>query len=55
MKKTKVKYKKSKYKKVSKRDKKLRAKKPGKRKSAAGRTYYETRANRSDLFPSLKY
>jgi hypothetical protein len=30
-------------------DKKKQAKKPGKRKSATGKTYYETRANRSDV------
>lgn len=30
------------------KDKKFQAKEPGKRKSASGRTYYESRANRSD-------
>lgn len=31
-----------------KQDKRLKAKKAGKRKSASGETYYESRANRSD-------
>ena len=34
------------------RDKNLRAKKPGKRTSKTGNTYYESRANRSDKNPS---
>ena len=32
-------------------DKRLRAKKPGKRISASGKVYYERRANRSDVNP----
>ncbi|MEM4364076.1 MAG: hypothetical protein QXS90_02235 [Candidatus Diapherotrites archaeon] len=33
----------------TKRDKLFRAKKPGKRKSKSGKTYYEYRRNRADL------
>ena len=36
-----------------KKDKRVQAKKPGKRKSATGRTYYERRKNRSDKPGSL--
>lgn len=32
-----------------KQDKKLKAKHPGKRKSASGNTYHESRPNRSDV------
>lgn len=32
-----------------KQDKKIKAKHPGKRKSASGKTYHESRANRSDV------
>jgi hypothetical protein len=35
-------------------DAKRKAKKPGKRLSAAGKTYYEYRANRTDLKPRKK-
>ena len=37
------------HKRSTARDRKLTAKKPGKRVSASGRTYYERRVNRSDV------
>lgn len=38
---------------VKRYDRRHRALKPGKRKSRTGRTYYETRKNRSDRFKWL--
>jgi hypothetical protein len=38
-----------------KRDRKIKAKTPGKRKSAKGKTYTETRPNRSDINPKHKF
>ena len=38
----------------TRRDKLLRAKKPGKRRSKSGNVYYESRKNRSDVNPLFK-